>query len=79
MTVQEEKKILRKFDRLIKCYHKFCEKYGCSSWALQSLIKFLHEKGFETGKHLISNNGNCYLSYREQTFNLESLLEYFRI
>jgi len=86
MTVQQklfqselsEKKIRRKFNGLVKQYHNFCEKYGYSSWIVNSLIEFLHQKGFETGKDLIQDDGSFYLVYKEHTFNLESLLYVFR-
>ena len=87
MTVQQklfqselsEKKIRRKFKRSIKQYHNFCEKFGYTSWILNTLINFLHQKGFTTGKDLIQDDGSIYLIYKEHTFSLESLLYVFRI
>ena len=87
MTVQHklfqselsEKKIRRKFNGLVKQYHNFCEKYGYSSWISNSLINFLHQKGFKTNKDLIRDDSNYYLIYQKYTFNLESLLYVFRI
>ena len=74
-----EKKIRRKFNGLVNKYHSFCEKYGRSSWVLNSLIEFLHHKGFETDKDLIrDDDGSYYLLYKEHTFNLESLLYVFK-
>ena len=74
-----EKKISNKFNKLIKCYHKFCSKYGYSSWTVHTLIKFLHEKGFKTDKHLIKDDGHYYLVYKDFTFELEDLLGYFKL
>ena len=86
MTVQQklfqselsEKKIRRKFNGLIKKYHKFCEKFGYTSWISNSLINFLHQKGYKTSKDLIQDDGSIYLVYKEHTFNLESLLYIFK-
>ena len=86
MTVQHklfqselsEKKIRKKFNGLIKKYHNFCEKFGYTSWISNSLINFLHQKGFRTGKDLIQDDGSIYLVYKGYTFNLESLLYVFK-
>ena len=86
MTVQHklfqselsEKKIRRKFNGLINQYHRFCEKYGRTSWILNSLIEFLHQKRFKTNKDLIRDDGSYYLVYKEHTFSLESLLYVFK-
>ena len=86
MTVQQklfqselsEKKIRRKFNGLVNQYHRFCEKYGYSSWLANSLINFLHQKGFKTNKDLIRDDSNYYLIYQKYTFNLESLLYVFK-
>ena len=86
MTVQQklfhselsEKKIRKKFNGLIKKYHNFCEKYGRTSWIVNSLIEFLHQKRFKTNKDLIRDDGSYYLVYKEYTFNLESLLYVFK-
>ena len=53
----------RKFKRLIKLYHNFCNKFGYGI-TIFTLIEFLHAKGYKTGKDLFRRDDDYYFRFK---------------
>lgn len=71
-----DKKLIRKFRKYINKYQHWCIEIGCTSSLTINLLRFFNQPKY---KMAYRNDGSYFILYQDVAYNVNDLIEFFKL